>query len=1077
MIVKKPIIQNIINQNTYNSLTSHYSTNLVNNIYEIFHILNNENNESNLEMILHADKTSNPLINLDRNDEKSSNEIKPDKAIYFNKNKFINPLTHKEISDTSGELKGSVYFAQNSIIPAVNRIEGDIQPKLVSGRKTLVMFKPQSSIQQNENIKLNIYDENNKLVTSENLSPPTKLPKIVDNSTIETNLLPHHFKPPKRFDIFIENENNLNIIVSNQKALHYLILKNKIIHLTFNHKYMKETFTLNNDMRYKGKTIVLENIHKKDINISYGNETVTLPKGLTIQFICDNNGRWLTEENVNLIEYWKSPDISARNLPPFFDSEIEGLPDIDVSEIDANFMNDILNEHSTIKITKVDYDTTNSLMLKSNINHVYKQILFTSTSDEMTLIHTKYKCVELKKGDLYLFKCDTNGDWENIPITREIPPLDYSQPENYDLTLDNNKSINESSENKKNLLELLKNNESIKIATSDGNWARDFTLMADNDLHNKKILFSSSAYYDSHIHYGNKSLKLGTGESVLFIYDLHKKWFPIYLNNEPYIAKNDDSTSNLEYIENTWSTTISEEYIHPDIKLEFVLKEQKGTLSNIDIGAPNELLVNTLDIGLLTPPRDVLLFQEKPELNRQYYQTIPVKNFIVSRYEPIHLTKVVMPNGQVFTDKATGKGGAYSGNMRESITKRFYADGINLANYGVNSSASDAESFNPTSQITAYNSVGVYENGRVIHGWSGGGGKATLNRTDSNELSHEFGHNFGLSDYYGGTEGGTHATADKKNSTWLWDPYNNYFIPNTYQDGSLNHDAMSGGEAYNPKYNAYTAYTPNSLVAIQKKLESNYTFSSESSTGYKKWDPNIKKLVDAKLDLSNFNIINFSPKNGSDITTDRINELLKKSNLVYLCQGNGYYAPNISLPAASEHNKNSIIKIKSYAQWNSKIHVNNKVETITKNDLFCYRSDGVSWKRISEPESAIHKKARKQGVEVVTLMGFYDPEGTIDSYIYPPSFGSYGMVYQNDARVNTDSPYLEVIFNDGNKKQYQLNNFRGNKDMMNKFHINIEHGLIPIETKLYINNKMVHSRPIEIKENRFLTTINGTIVE
>lgn len=110
-------------------------------------------------------------------------------------------------------------------------------------------------------------------------------------------------------------------------------------------------------------------------------------------------------------------------------------------------------------------------------------------------------------------------------------------------------------------------------------------------------------------------------------------------------------------------------------------------------------------------------------------------------------------------------------------------------------------------------------------------------------------------------------------------------------------------------------------------------------------------------------------------------------------------------------------------------------------------------------------------------MGFYDPEGTIDSYIYPPSFGSYGMVYQNDARVNTDSPYLEVIFNDGNKKQYQLNNFRGNKDMMNKFHINIEHGLIPIETKLYINNKMVHSRPIEIKENRFLTTINGTIVE
>ncbi|MBQ0367691.1 hypothetical protein, partial [Providencia rettgeri] len=424
MIEKNPIIQNIIKQPTYNSLASPYSTSLANNIYEIFHALNNENNELIVEVILHEDKTSNPFIHLDRNDEKSSSGIKPDKAIYFNKNKFINPLTHKEISDTSGELKGSVYFAQNSIIPAVNRIEGDIQPKLISGRKTLVMFKPQSSIQQNENIRLTIYDKNNKLITSENLRPPTKLPKIANNSTTETNLLPHCFKLPKRFGITIENENHLNDIASNQKSLHNLILTNESIELSFNHNYIKETFILNNDIKYIGKTVILKNINKNEINISYGNETVPLPKGVTIQFICDNSGHWLTEENVNLIEYWKSPDISAFNLPPFFDIEIENLPDIDVSESDASFMNDILNKYSTVKITKVDNDTVDSLMLKSNISHVHKKILFTSTSDEPTLIHTKYKCIELKKGDLYLFKCNTNGDWENIPITRDIPPLD-----------------------------------------------------------------------------------------------------------------------------------------------------------------------------------------------------------------------------------------------------------------------------------------------------------------------------------------------------------------------------------------------------------------------------------------------------------------------------------------------------------------------------------------------------------------------------------------------------------------------------------------------------------------------------
>ncbi|MEX6176884.1 M66 family metalloprotease [Providencia hangzhouensis] len=101
----------------------------------------------------------------------------------------------------------------------------------------------------------------------------------------------------------------------------------------------------------------------------------------------------------------------------------------------------------------------------------------------------------------------------------------------------------------------------------------------------------------------------------------------------------------------------------------------------------------------------------------QYYQTVPVSKLIVSRYEPIHLLKVVMPDGQVFTKNAPDEGGGHSGSMRELITKSFYADGVNTANYGVNSSAPDTDSFVLTPQITAYNSVGMYKNGRVVHGW------------------------------------------------------------------------------------------------------------------------------------------------------------------------------------------------------------------------------------------------------------------------------------------------------------------------------------------------------------------------
>ncbi|PCQ38091.1 hypothetical protein CQA26_10250 [Providencia rettgeri] len=111
----------------------------------------------------------------------------------------------------------------------------------------------------------------------------------------------------------------------------------------------------------------------------------------------------------------------------------------------------------------------------------------------------------------------------------------------------------------------------------------------------------------------------------------------------------------------------------------------------------------------------------------------------------------------------------------------------------------------------------------------------------------------------------------------------------------------------------------------------------------------------------------------------------------------------------------------------------------------------------------------------MTLMGFYDPKDVIDSYIYPSLYGSYGMVYSHDKNIDTQMPYLEVIFEDGTISQYQLHNFRSNEEMMNKFHVNIERSLKPIKANLYINNKIIHSREIEIKKNRLLTTINGDI--
>ncbi|WP_261928109.1 M66 family metalloprotease, partial [Vibrio aestuarianus] len=77
--------------------------------------------------------------------------------------------------------------------------------------------------------------------------------------------------------------------------------------------------------------------------------------------------------------------------------------------------------------------------------------------------------------------------------------------------------------------------------------------------------------------------------------------------------------------------------------------DKQGRLTNLDIGAPNELILHTIDIGMLTPPRDQFSFQKDPELHQQYFQHIPVRRLTVSEYEPQYLREVMLPDGRLLT--------------------------------------------------------------------------------------------------------------------------------------------------------------------------------------------------------------------------------------------------------------------------------------------------------------------------------------------------------------------------------------------------------------------------------------------
>ncbi|RXJ74132.1 hypothetical protein CS022_05810 [Veronia nyctiphanis] len=160
-------------------------------------------------------------------------------------------------------------------------------------------------------------------------------------------------------------------------------------------------------------------------------------------------------------------------------------------------------------------------------------------------------------------------------------------------------------------------------------------------------------------------------------------------------------------------------YSRPDMELK------TGTLDQVNVGAPTEMLLHTIDVGMLIENRGRFEFQYDKEHARQYFQTLPASRLVVSIYEPQHFEEIMMYDGTLLTDRAPDNGGWHSGSMRESIGKMLISLGINNANYGINTSDVFMQSGRghpySVAQMTVHSTIGVYQNGPVVHGGSGGG--------------------------------------------------------------------------------------------------------------------------------------------------------------------------------------------------------------------------------------------------------------------------------------------------------------------------------------------------------------------
>ncbi|UKA05067.1 putative Ig domain-containing protein [Photobacterium damselae subsp. damselae] len=588
----------------------------------------------------------------------------------------------------------------------------------------------------------------------------------------------------------------------------------------------------------------------------------------------------------------------------------------------------------------------------------------------------------------------------------------------------------------------------------------------------------------------NAYMGINIGQVVTF-YNIKGHWY----------TAGDLDISKVTYGHGYWSTTLPAEWLHYGLKLSFEHDGMSGELANIDVGAPTVVYMNTIDIGMLTKRQDSMEFAKDPQLPWEFFQTLPTSRLVVSRYQGMTFDEIMMPNGQLYTDHSSGTGGWQEGDMRSDIAKSLISIGIDSANFGIN--ASDGPGQNPHSDLalmlTVHTSIGKYTNGVQGHGGSGGGGIVTLTGTVGNEMSHEAGHGIELG-HSEGYDMSIHHPADQQDSTWGWDSKKNVFIPNFYKTVSnqercigdakkgeevicvkpwhghtFGTDAMYGGEGSMYPDNRYTMYTPYSSTKMQRVLEKRMVFSESSPTGYLKWNNDTHKMEPFSYplqikDILTANIGSLSQDDGVEYLTG----LFHKSNIVDITTGNGNWMKDIPIPDPTVVPTGSVLRLQSWAGYNSYFTIAGKEITLSYGAKKIYRSNGSIWQEIDSVETSVKKKPEKFGVPVATLLGYYDPEEKMQSYIYPTFHGSRGYTYGDDQDyITPTSCHLDVALESGQTKQYWLPSSRLSSNFMNKFHVNIAESDNPTTVSVICHGKTLVTKEVSKPQPGLIQTVSG----
>ena len=329
-----------------------------------------------------------------------------------------------------------------------------------------------------------------------------------------------------------------------------------------------------------------------------------------------------------------------------------------------------------------------------------------------------------------------------------------------------------------------------------------------------------------------------------------------------------DGRSDYVYSKRAWTGVLPWQWVQPGLELRVADNQNRsGSLAAkaIDFAGAGELVVQSIRIGMLTTPEvspGKQLFRSNPvKAATDYFQTIPAAKITASYYEDVSLPKVMVATGVIYDKASAGNGGWYEGDMRENTAKSTFSVGINMANYGVTSSSMVSQAQPQAIQTaTIHHARGVYANGTMPHGYSGGNSILTLDNSVGNEFSHEIGHHYGLGHYPGQSGDNYFWSVHHHDSGWgymghrkrmrsniLWQRpvtgglSGSATLDNTYRFAP---DSMAGGD-FQSALSSYTHYTGYSTRrAIQPAIGNKAVPDKDASSGYRMWNASTRTMED-----------------------------------------------------------------------------------------------------------------------------------------------------------------------------------------------------------------------------------------